>query len=59
MLKKWLKIKDIDFTEIDITEDEGAFNLLVNNNRRSLPQLSIEDNFVDYDEFNDILDLIK
>lgn len=58
MLKRWLNIKGVSFSEIDIMEDEGAYKLLVDSDRRSLPQLMINDEFIDYEEYNDILEII-
>ena len=55
MLKKWLGVKSIEFSETDITQDEESFNKIVSLNRTSLPQLEIDGEFVDYKEFNDIL----
>ena len=58
MLKRWLEIKKIEFTEVNIMEDEVSLSKLRDAGRLSLPVLEINDEFVDYNEFNDILDLI-
>lgn len=58
MLKRWLEIKKIEFTEVNIMEDEGSLSKLSDAGRLSLPVLEINDEFVDYNEFNDILGLI-
>ena len=58
MLKRWLEIKKIEFTEVNIMEDEGSLSKLRDAGRLSLPVLEINEEFVDYKEFNDILDLI-
>ena len=58
MLKRWLEIKKIDFTEVNIAEDNDSLSKLRDAGRLSLPVLEINEEFVDYKEFNDILDLI-
>lgn len=57
-LKMWLNAKDIEFNEVDITEDKEAYNKIIENGKSSLPVLEIEDDFVEYNVFNDILELI-
>lgn len=58
MLKRWLEIKDIGFSETDITENEDARNKVLDAGRMSLPVLEINNEFVDYNEFNDIVEMI-
>lgn len=58
MLKRWLDIKKIEFTEVNIMEDDDSLSKLRDAGRLSLPVLEINEEFVDYDEFNDILELI-
>lgn len=53
-----MTIKDIEFKEIDITQDDGALTKLREHNRMSLPVLEMNGSFVDYDEFDDILELV-
>lgn len=59
MLKRWLEIKGIDYNEIDISESQEGMDKLVSSNRTSLPVVEIEDEFVDLNEYNDIIELIK
>ena len=59
MLKRWLEIKGIDYNEIDISESQEGMDKLVSSNRVSLPVVEIEDEFVDLNEYNDIIELIK
>lgn len=59
MLKRWLEIKGIDYNEIDISENQEGMDKLVSSNRMSLPVVEIEDEFVDLNEYNDIIELIK
>ena len=59
MLKRWLEIKGIDYNEIDISESQECMDKLVSSNRTSLPVVEIEDEFVDLNEYNDIIELIK
>lgn len=58
MLKRWLDIKKIDYAEVDITQDEDAYEKLVSTGRTSLPALEVNGDFVEYKEFNEILDMI-
>lgn len=57
-LKMWLNAKNIEFDETDITEDKEAYDKIIDGGKSSLPVLEIEDEFVEYDVFNDILELI-
>lgn len=59
MLKRWLEIKGINYNEIDISESQEGMDKLVSSNRMSLPVVEIEDEFVDLNEYNDIIELIK
>lgn len=59
MLKRWLEIKGIDYNEIDISKNQEGMDKLVSSNRTSLPVVEIEDEFVDLNEYNDIIELIK
>lgn len=59
MLKRWLEIKGIDYNEIDISENQEGMDKLVSSNRVSLPVVEIGDEFVDLNEYNDIIELIK
>lgn len=57
-LKMWLNAKNIEFDETDITEDKEAYDKIIENGKSSLPVLEIEDEFVEYNVFNNILELI-
>lgn len=59
MLKRWLEIKGIDYNEIDISKNQEGMDKLVSSNRTSLPVVEIEDEFVDLNEYNDIIELIE
>lgn len=59
MLKMWLNAKDIEFTEVDVDEDLEAREKLVQAERTSMPVLEIDGEFVEYDEYNDILEYVK
>lgn len=59
MLKMWLNAKKVEFVEKDILEDEEAYNKIVDTGRMSLPVLEINNEFVDYQEYNDILEYIN
>ena len=59
MLKRWLEIKGIDYNEIDISKNQEGMDKIVSSNRTSLPVVEIEDEFVDLNEYNDIIELIK
>ena len=57
-LKMWLNAKNIEFDETDITKDKEAYDKIIESGKSSLPVLGIEDEFVEYNVFNDILELI-
>lgn len=56
MLKKWLDNKGFQYEELNIGENSDARDKLIENNRRSLPQVEIDGNFVDFKEYNDLLE---
>lgn len=58
MLKKWLEMKEISYIEENIGENEEARQKLLQNGLRQLPQLEIDDEFISFDEYNDILKYI-
>lgn len=58
MLKRWLDMKKIGYEEVDITVNETAREKILGAGRGSLPVLEIKNKFVDYNEYNDILDFI-
>ena len=59
MLNMWLNAKGIEFKETDILENEKSYNKIVEAGRMRLPVLEIEGEFVDYQEYNDILEYIN
>lgn len=59
MLSMWLNAKGIEFKETDILENEQSYNKIKEAGRMSLPVLEIEGEFVDYQEYNDILEYIN
>lgn len=59
LLKRWLESKRIDFEEVDVEKDSEALDKLISANRRSLPVVEIDGEFVDFDEYNDLLKKIK
>lgn len=58
MLKKWLGMKNISFEEKNISENEEARQKLLHNGLRQLPQIEIDGKFVNFNEYNDILEYI-
>lgn len=58
MLKRWLDSKNLEYAERDITEDGEALNELIRSGRKSLPQIQINNKFVDIEEYNDLLELV-
>ena len=58
MLKRWLNMKEIDFIEKNISEDENALKLLREEERIHLPQVTIDGKFVDFEEYNDLLEYL-
>lgn len=59
MLKRWLDIKGLEYSEVDITQNEESYGKIVSAGRTSLPVLEINDEFVDFEEYNEILEMIK
>lgn len=55
MLKKWLDMKKIDYDELNISENEDARKHLIDAGLRQLPQVEIDNNFIEFEEYNDIL----
>ena len=58
MLKRWLEIKEVGYNEINVHEDEESLKKLQEAKRTSLPVVEIDGEFVDFKEYNDILELI-
>lgn len=59
MLRMWLNAKGIEFKETDILVNEQSFDKIVEAGRMSLPVLEIDGEFVEYQEYNDILEYIN
>lgn len=57
-LKMWMDAKEIEYGEIDITKDEKAYDKFVSNGRKTVPALEINGEFVEYEIYNDILELL-
>ncbi|WP_018659327.1 glutaredoxin family protein [Allofustis seminis] len=55
LLKQWLKLKAVDFEEVNISQDENARQEILESGRKSLPQVMVDGQFIDFNEFNDIL----
>lgn len=58
MMKMWMNMKEIDFKEVDISKNDEKRKYLISNKRLSLPQVVVSGEFIDYNEFNDILEYI-
>lgn len=58
LLKMWLDSKEIDYNEVDITQERSALNKLREAGHSSLPALEINGDFVKYEVYNDILDML-
>ncbi len=56
MLKKWLEMKNISYKELNISENEDARRHLIEAGLRQLPQVEIDDEFINFEEYNDILE---
>lgn len=58
MLKMWLNAKEVDYSEIDVTQERSALNKIREAGYSSLPALGINGDFVEYEVYNDILDVL-
>lgn len=58
LLKQWMDIKDIEYTERNISYDAEAVQILREAGLKSLPQVMIDGKVVEYKEYNDILPLL-
>lgn len=58
MLKRWLSMMELDYNELNISKDSNARDELIQSGRRSLPQVKIDSEFIDYNEYNDIADIL-
>lgn len=58
LLKMWLSAKEIDYNEIDVTQERGALNKIREAGYNSLPAIEINGDFVKYGVYNDILDVL-
>lgn len=55
LLKMWLNAKEVDYDEVDVTQERGALNKIREAGYSSLPVLEINGDFVKYGIYNDIL----
>ena len=58
LLKMWLNSKEIDYNEVDVTQEQSALNKIREAGYSSLPALEISGDFVKYEVYNDILDVL-
>ena len=58
LLKMWLNSKDIDYKEVNVTQERSALNKIREAGYSSLPALEINGDFVKYGVYNDILDML-
>lgn len=58
MLKKWLAMKNISYDELNIGENEVARKHLIDSGLRQLPQVKVDDRFISFEEYNDILEYL-
>lgn len=57
-LKMWLDAKEIEYGEVDITQDEKAYEKFVDSGRKTVPALEIDGEFVEHEVYNDILEML-
>ncbi|EHR32076.1 glutaredoxin family protein [Helcococcus kunzii] len=55
MLKKWMAMKQIPYEELNISENEEARQNLLAKGYRQLPQIEIDGEIIEFEEYNDIL----
>ncbi|WP_282925845.1 glutaredoxin family protein [Helcococcus kunzii] len=55
MLKKWMAMKQISYEELNISENEEARQNLLAKGYRQLPQIEIDGEIIEFEEYNDIL----
>ena len=58
LLKMWLSAKEIDYNEVDVAQEQNALNKIREAGYSSLPALEISGDFVKYEVYNDILDVL-
>ena len=58
MLKMWLDAKEIDYNEVDITQERSTLSKIREAGYSSLPALEINGDFIEYGVYNDILDVL-
>ena len=58
LLKMWLDAKEIDYNEVDVTQERSALSKIREAGYSSLPALEINGDFVEYGVYNDILDVL-
>lgn len=57
-LKMWLDAKEIEYSEINITQNEEAYEKFLANGRTTVPALEIDGEFVEHEIYNDILKML-
>ena len=58
LLKMWLNSKELDYNEVDVTQERSALNKIREAGYSSLPALEVNGDFVKYEVYNDILDVL-
>ena len=58
LLKMWLSSKEIDYNEVDVTQEQNALNKIREAGYSSLPALEVNGDFAEYEVYNDILDVL-
>lgn len=54
----WLDAKEIEYSEINITQNEEAYEKFLANGRTTVPALEIDGEFVEHEIYNDILKML-
>lgn len=58
MLKKWLDVKNIEFKEINISENEEAADFIHENGKKTVPQVVINGEFRSHEPYNNLLNYL-
>ena len=58
LLKQWLGMKKVTYSEVNVSHNEPALELLQSRGMTSLPRIAIADEFINYSEFIDILNYL-
>ena len=54
-VKRWLELKKINYEELNISENDEARQTLISKGLIQLPQVKIDDEFIKFEVYNDIL----